>query len=462
MTTIYQVGPGLPYPSIAAALAVVAGLGQPLTDIQVIQVIEGIALADISVPGGIQPTASFPLSIVNVDFQRPAALNVSFQNPFTRVSGFDIQGNVAMGADGQMLSENKIEGQVVATGDGVSSWALKILNNAISGFQNSGILLQNLRGAIRVLFNTIFTLQDSNALTFGIDVEESDAELRYNILQAEGITAFGRNIRLKNTTGRIVTAQRNLYWLKGAALFGQTDLGAGAVDRPTFVSWQAATAQDSQSFFEDPILGCTDGTPIDLKVANDSPAVAAGDLDADVQFDIEKTRRPKAVGVLDSTTLGAYEMAERVTNVGKTRLLQLIAGLSTQSVTMAAVGDKGTISSLEYLQPITPSGNDTDLAERYFQLKITNRSVVGTVAMFDCYIRPTPALSALILDNKIDVLSEVGLMTDDGVLFLRRTLWRIPYDPIAPSITHLTFGVRVGDSTCDVFSPELELFADAV
>lgn len=465
---IYHVGPGETYATIAEALAVIAALGQPLTESQQVEVLDNIALEAVTIPGAIEPTASFPLNILNVDFNRPRLTSVNLgDTPFVRFSGFDIAGNVQAGlGDGQMVSENIIRGSLLLVGDGATSITLRAYNNSVHGFTSRGILVKDLRGTIRVMFNSILCLDATGTPWYGLEIDESDVLAKFNIIEAKGGSALSRIISLTNTTSCSVTINRNLYWLDDASSFGAVDLGTPA-SVATFTAWKEASSQDGDSTFEDPLFGCTDSPGVNLEIAQQSPAIAAGDFDADVDLDIDKTRRPKLVGdPTHSTTLGAFEQAQVITPAGKELILDLIGGLKTLGITKVAVGDKGTISDEEYLQPETPSKVETDLKERIFVMKIqapppfTARYVLGSTAFFDCFIGPTPAAGDSLLDAKMDTLSEVGLLADDGTLFMVRTLQRVPFDPLGRTTLRIRFGVAVGEDICDEFAPSLQLTAE--
>lgn len=464
----YRVGPGEAYTTIASALAVIAGLTQPLTEAQEVEVLAGTAAVALTIPPAIVPTASFPLNLENVDFNRPRLLSADLRGtPHVRLSGFDVQGDIQCGDNGQMVSENIIRGSLLAQGDGATSTTFRAYNNSVHNFDGRGIRVKNLRGTIRVMWNSVLSLGAVIDPCYGIEVDESDALVKFNIVQANGLDSLTRAMRLKNTTGRTVTIDRNLYWLKDEASFGELVSGSGTTSCATFAAWKTATGKDASSTFADPLFGC-DGydEAANLEIATESPAIAAGDWDADVQLDIDKTRRPKLMGdPTHSTTLGAFEGAQVITEAGKARILDLIAGLSRDPVTLVAVGDKGTISDAEYLQPTTPSRIATDVTERIFVMKIQApppyraRQVVGTTIFFDCFVGPTPGIETL-LDGVMNTLSEVGLLTTDGVLFLLRTLQRTPFDPLGRVTTRIRFGIAVGEDICDSLAAALQLTAE--
>lgn len=467
---IYEVGTGRDYATIADALAVVEALSQPLTEAQQLEV-AALDLETVTVPADIQPTASFPLNIVNVDFTRPVLLSVDLNDvPHVHFTGFEILGDVFAGQDGQMVSENIIRGSLEAIGDGTSI-TFRAYNNSVHGFSDHGIRIENMRGNIRVLFNSILSRNASGTPRYAIEVIESDIEAKYNIMMAQGESSLSRLINLENTSGRTVDIDVNLYWLTGGATFGVQDLGSGPQEIATFGAWQTASGLDADSLFDDPFFGCAgDDDPdnaINLMIAQQSPAIAAASWDADVQIDIDKTRRPRLTGdPTHSTTIGAFEQAQVITEAGKARILDLLGGASTDSITKVAVGDEGTISDEEFLQPETPSRIATDVDNRIVVIPIqapppyTPRFVLGTTAFFDCFVTPTPAASEALLDAQMNTVSEVGLLTDDGILFLIRTIQRTPFDPLGRTTVRIRFGVAVGADICDGLAPTLTLTAE--
>jgi hypothetical protein len=461
----YVVGPGEAYTSIAAALAVVDSLTQPLTEVQQIEVKEGIALAPIVIPPGIQPTALNPLHIVNFEFHRPKVGPVTMDKPHLKVSGLQIEGDVLGGEDGQLFSENLVYGKAEFVGDGVTPRTIKVVNNVVITLDGDGIVFRDMPGGSRAIFNTILARTDLLAPVWGLVADESDLQAKYNILTALGSSA-AHTARIKNTGGYLLDYDRNLYWIFGEALVGTYEDGMGVQEAATFTAWQAATGMDLASLFADPEFKCLDEDEgLDLDVSNTSPAIAQGDWDPDAEIDYEKTRRPTSIGgPLQSTTLGAYEEAQIITDLGKTRILELIGGLSSDYIGLVGVGDEGTISTVDYLKPETPSMIQVDLDHRIFLQMISRRFVIDITGYFECILGPSPRLTEELLDDKIDVMTEVGLFALDGLLFMRRTMYRIPFDPLSVITTKMIFGVSIGP--CKEFTaelgPELEMTLETV
>lgn len=461
----YVVGPGETYTTIAAALAVVDSLSQPLTELQQIEVKEGIALAPIVIPPGIQPTALGPLHIVNYEFHRPKVGDVGMDKPFLKVSGLEIDGDVLGGEDEQVFRENLVRGKAEFLGDGVTPLTILALNNVIITLDGDGLIFRDIPGGSRALYNTILARTDLLVPVYGLVVEDSDLEAKYNILTALGSGA-AHAARIRNTGGYTLDYDRNLYWIYGEAVVGTYEDGVVVKEAADLTDWQAAAGMDITSLFTDPEFKCLDEDEgLDLDVSNTSPAIAQGEPDPDVEIDYEKTRRPtSAGGPLQSTTLGAYEEAQIVTDGGKTRILELIGGLSTDYIGLVGVGDAGTISLVDYLKPETPSMISIDLDHRIFLQQINRRFVIDITGYFECILGPSPRLTEALLDDKIDVMTEVGLFALDGLLFLRRTLYRIPFDPLSVVTTKITFGVSIGP--CKEFvaelGPELEMTLELV
>jgi acyl-CoA-binding protein len=465
---IYVVGPGEAYATIAAALADIAALSQPLTEFQQVEVRQAVALESIVIPPAIDPTALGQLHIVNHELDRPLIDDVTLDKEHVKLSGFDIQGDVVGGKDGQLFSENICRGQVLFEGDGITPMAIRIYNNSVFPKDKDGLVIRNVIGTVRALFNSCLGRTDGPDPFYAFVIENSDVEARFNIFAALGESSFARAIRLKNTVGSFLTVDRNLYAVFQAATMGTYEDGGGAVDVVGFTAWQAASGLDGTSINQDPEFKCMvedEDHEIELDVSNTSPAIAEGDYDLDVQVDIDKTRRPTLVGGPNqSTTLGAYEEAQIITHDGIVRILELIGGLNLNSVTHVGVGEKGTITALEYLRPETPSAAHTALMELIFMRTIVERFVVDITAKFKCVLGPTPAMTDALLDGRIHEMREVGLFTTDGVLFMRRTLYRLPFDPLSVLEATFTFGVSVGpcEEVTSEGGPELFVTAEAV
>lgn len=457
---IIVVGPDESITSISDALTAISLLPQPLTETEQIEVKEGVPEEDITIPGAIQPSAGAQLHIVNVDFHRPVVNDVTLDKPHVKVSGLEVKGDISGGEDGQKISENIIRGTLSLLGDGATSRTIRVFNNVIIPVSDKGLHIKDLRGTIRVLFNTIFGKIQGIVPFFSFDIEESDVEAKFNIFSAEGDTDFTKIVNLKNTTGRTLDINRNIYTPFAQAGFGTVEDLSGVTEVQSLTPWQAASGQDQDSFLVDPRFKSTID-PVDLDVANSSPAVAAGDLDSEVVIDVNKTRRPELVGApFQSTTIGAYEEAQILTSVGKTRILELVAGLSTSFITQAAVGDKGTISEAEYLQPETVSGLAQELQNRIFITRRVEAGFQETRVKVTVFLGAEPKLTKELLDSVMNVLSEVGLLAEDGTLFLRRTLQRVPFDPLGLVTTKLAFLIDVGGG--DVIGPILTITAEPV
>jgi len=461
---IYEVGPAKPYATIADAMAVIAALPQPLTVYQQIEVSEGLALEDVVIPPAIQPTALAPLQIVNSELDRPAVDDVVLDKPHVKFSGFLVKGNVSGGQDGQLFSENKVEGQVHFQGDGLTPMAIKIYNNALYPQDADALVVRDIPGQVRVFFNSILSRTDGSLPFYGARFENSDLLVRFNIFAAKG-SQFCKAAYLRPGTAAF-DSDRNIFITYLSATFGTYGDGVTEVEVANLTDWQAKTAGDVQSMFTDPKFRCLAADPgINLDVANTSPAVAKGDYENDIPIDIDKTRRPTLLGGPNqSTTIGAYEEAQIITESGKIRVLELIGGVNMNSVTKVAVGQIGTISAIEYLRPQTPSSLDPDLQDRIYMTRIAHRYVDGITAIFDCFLGPTPEMTERLLDENIHVMEEVGLFTEDELLFMRRTLYRIPFDPLSVLSIRLKFGIAVGPCR-DILiepGPVLVVVAEAV
>jgi len=120
----------------------------------------------------------------------------------------------------------------------------------------------------------------------------------------------------------------------------------------------------------------------------------------------------------------------------------------------------------EYLQPETPSKISTDVQSRIVVIPIqapppfVKAFTFGTTAFFDCFVTPTPDASEALLDAKMNTVSEVGLLTNDGILFLLRTIQRTPFDPLGRTTVRIRFGIAVGSDICDALAPSLSLTAE--
>lgn len=117
-----------------------------------------------------------------------------------------------------------------------------------------------------------------------------------------------------------------------------------------------------------------------------------------------------------------------ITSVGRTRVAELLAGLSTSFVNQMAIGDGGAPQS-DLLTPIVPVLSDTDLVH-----ELTRTSTVNPLVQVQTLKFTSTFLTASLTDpdfinpaNK--VVNEAGLFAQDNILFARKTFPSIPFAP---------------------------------
>lgn len=119
-----------------------------------------------------------------------------------------------------------------------------------------------------------------------------------------------------------------------------------------------------------------------------------------------------------------------ITSVGRTRVAELLAGLSTSFVNQMALGDGGAPQS-DLLTPIVPVLSDTALTH---ELTPTRTTTVNPLVSVQTLKFTSTFLTASLTDpdfispaNK--VVNESGLFAQDGILFARKTFPSIPFAP---------------------------------
>ena len=117
-----------------------------------------------------------------------------------------------------------------------------------------------------------------------------------------------------------------------------------------------------------------------------------------------------------------------ITSVGRTRVAELLAGLSTDFVNTMAVGDGGAPQS-DLLTPIVPVLGNTDLAHELTRTTTVNPLVQVQTLTFTSTFLTASLTDPDFIDSSNKVINEAGLFAQDNILFARKTFPSIPFAP---------------------------------
>ena len=153
------------------------------------------------------------------------------------------------------------------------------------------------------LNNTFFNNDTSNSYTGEVNVQVS----KNNVFKNNILMATSQNVLITNPFAKAKSAGNifdyNVYFCPGGA--GSSNWNWNKKDYSDFNSYLTGSKQDANSKFADPLFIST-GTPVDLHLQANSPAIDAGDpalVPADGERDFDAA--PRKVGA--ATDAGAYE-----------------------------------------------------------------------------------------------------------------------------------------------------------
>ena len=187
----------------------------------------------------------------------------------------------------------------------------------------------------------------------------------------------------------------------------------------------------------------------DVRPRQDSALLGMGDpillgaygltIDNDLDFD-ERGQDDLSAGVTQwssqSATPGCYDAMGVVTRDGVQRFLELAAGTSTDAWIEGRVGQGGNDGDTH---PLRPHRKDRSLTEEV-AFPIFGNVVTRNEARFTVQAGPE-ALFYAWMDADSDQSAEIGLGTEDGKLTLRKTMRRVPMDPLFGITTEVVIGL---------------------
>jgi hypothetical protein len=425
----------------------------PLDVTRIICVDPGVYPENVVIPATILPTATARLIIrghpgterfdprqVIVDGSGSGDVFL-VQNPFVEIETMTLQ-NAANGVritsagDDVRVQRNILQdltkGVVCETGGSQP----RVTGNIFQRIAERNVEVIGNAPGIRVEYNSML-LPAGSLLTpsVGIFARTTGLQARNNIIVARGTGAVSIPVDFDDGAGAfaITSDFSNLFRLDDAGpiyRFNGTDFA-------TLAAWQgAAPGQDANSISDDPDFVDVRTSSVRLRLRLDTPSHRAATFISDLLVDLFGGYRPQ-----DLPSQGAIEPMNVILDQGRSRVLELLGGLSTDYVDRALAGQDGTISLL------SPEATDralTQLDDQIFEriIQIESVSVVGAKVNFDVTLGPSPKLMAERLDQFIDPLSEIGLAFKDQLLFTRLTIRDAPLEPLAPVTTRVSIGIE--------------------
>jgi hypothetical protein len=220
-------------------------------------------------------------------------------------NGIHMNGDVSQGGDGiisdALVENNIIFGNGAAGGSGINCDGVQdslIRNNLIFDSHAGGISLYRIDGGggssgNRVLNNTVLT---SATGRWALNIRDGAVNntVRNNVLWSYH-PSFRGSISITADSLPGFSSERN-------ALMNRLSTDGGGSNM-TLAAWRTATGQDMQSLLSTPDLLFVDVAGDDYHLADDSPAIDAGEFRVDVPRDLEGRARPLGA----THDIGAYE-----------------------------------------------------------------------------------------------------------------------------------------------------------
>lgn len=381
---------------------------------------------------------------------RPKMLSLDIRSNHTQVNGFLVLGDVILTAStGVVVHGNIIEvGQIKVSRGVLTPTTNRISSNEVRmGEKQAGILV-NLVDGVKVYHNTVLQRRfDAANLTnpsYGIEILESNVDVRNNIFAGQGGSAFAIRF-IGNPAGSTFdsnffaafdTAKRFSYGLNPVSVTETSDQN----------QWAMFTGSSIGVLVGDPeFRNRTSPDAVDLDVSNTSPVMAAAPALPDVRTDVRSDRRP-----VDFVTMGAHEHAEVITESGRKRFLELLGGLSTEPITKCVLGDSGSAKftlfedfpvQLTTATEVDPIFQPVDIAEA---VAPGDPGKEGEVIFHPYFQVSLPEYIELIGGKKkaeFERANEVGLLAPDNTLFMVKRMKSIPFD--ATGFLHTAFSIPV-------------------
>jgi len=461
------VGPfvGADFTTLSAAIASI--VGPPLVNPTIIEVHADTTPETIVIPATVQPTATSPLVIASFRQEPVTSLFGSVQSvsgsyalypppqprilkaqmnaftiqaPYVLVDAFQVNGGSVSIETNPTVTVHacRLVGGEVRINQPVPTFMdASVINcEILLGVTEAGIDLQNVSG-VRLLHNTVlqrrFDAADLDLPSAALQIRNSSVDVRNNLLAAQGSNGFA--VRVVGSAAGSVFAG-NFY----ASFDGAKRFSFGTTQTDDYTAWQVFMPTDTGGKVGDPeFRNRTHPTDVDVDISNTSPTMAAAAALPEVRLDTRLERRP-----VDFITIGAHEHAEVITESGQKRFLELLAGISTQPVTKAVLGESG--STTLFTEFPAQLASDSDIDELFTPVDIEGIFAPGIpgsegTVIFRPYFQVSLPSYGELLDTHFDRANEVGLLSADNVVFMIKRMKSIPFD--ATGFLHTQFTIPI-------------------
>lgn len=453
--------PGANFATLSAAIASLIPLS-PLSQPIVIEVHASAPVEAITIPAGVIPTALNPLTIWALRHNTvanplpgeqsesgsmflypppqprlvpPVMSSLLIQAPYVQFDGFKIAGSVTVSSNlGVILSTLRVEGgQILITRVVPTAVACLIKNTEIVGCTlQSAVKIVNAQG-VQLYHNSVLQRHSDAASpalpSYALEVQGGTVDVRNNIWAAAGPDAFAVRF-VGPPAGSTFTG--NFYAaFDGARGFSYSSsiLGPFSVtDDPN--AWKSTfMASESGGLAGDPIFRDRLSSLPDLDVSNASPTIAATNAISGVRNDIRSERR-----AIDFVTMGAHDHAEVITDTGRVRFLQLLAGISMSPVSQAVLSNVVTAVPLSEFP--ARSRSVAGLSPLFNPVPIDGVNMPGTVGregeiIFKASFQVTEENYVPLQNPIVQRANEIALLAGDGTPFLVKRMHSIPFDSCA-------------------------------
>lgn len=434
MTQKISIGPvGADYTIVSAALSALTpgAFIEPV----VLEVHADTTPEDVVVPATLIPSASNPLVIQALRtssvetpqprLDRPEMSSLTIQSVWTTVNGFKVSGDVDIDADsGVSLFGNIVESGKINLSRAAETTGQDILlasNEIRKSPKREGIFVSNLTG-VRILHNTVLQRREdavSEVDGYAIYIRSSSVEAKNNTFASYGENMFSIRMLGDPTSS---TLDNNAFVVIGddaVRFIYSLDDAAAPLETNDQNQWAQVVTTSTNNKTDDPEFKEVDGSDVDLDVSNTSPLISAADALAEVAFDVRGERRPA-----DYVTIGAHDHSEVITEGGRQRLLELLAGISSDPVNKCVLADSGDSTLLgEYNAP-----DSEDLDELFTPITVEDISAADGTVTFKPVFQVTQPVWIEMEDATADRADEAALAAQDNLIFMVKRMPRIPFD----------------------------------
>jgi hypothetical protein len=464
-------GPGFDFATLSAAIAALPIV--PFTEPIVLEVHSTAPSELITIPPTVLPTAVNPLIILS--WKSPAIVSpfpdyeyvtgslasypapqprlvmaqmgfIDIQANSVRLDGIQVNGDIAVTANQDVLVNGclVVGGQIRVARVAQTPVDVTIANCEVRKCSSQASIRLSKVDGVKVYHNTALIREIDQSLpaaSYALQMESSSGLVKNNIFAADGTVGYA--VRYGGNPASS-TFSGNLYYAFGAASIFRYDNGGPVTITNDKNTWALFMTSEAGGLVEDPEFKYrTDPVNVDLDVSDTCPQMAYAAAIPTVTTDIRSELRPA-----DFVTIGAHENSEVITDAGKVRFLELLAGLSAYPVTKAVLGNSGQPETSLFSEFPAQLAGDDDIDQLFDPVDIEGIVVPGLpgsegVCLFRPAFQVTLPIYGQLLDSHFDRADELGLLSADDVVFMVKRMHSIPFDACGFMSTQVQIPVEI-------------------